>query len=93
MRVTLAGSCPGVHALGSRRARYRFDMAFVLKLTDQETDLLRAQAEREHRSMHEVARLAVLDRVTATEQDEQRERFIRDELPNWDPVMQRLADS
>jgi hypothetical protein len=68
-------------------------MAFVLKLTDEETDLLRAQAEREHRSMHEVARLAVLDRITDTAQDERRDAFIRDELPNWKPVMQRLADA
>jgi len=68
-------------------------MAFVLKLTDEETELLRVQAEREHRSMHEVARLAVLERVSAAAQDEQRDAFIRDELPNWAPVMKRLADS
>jgi hypothetical protein len=68
-------------------------MAFVLKLSDEETELLRAQAEREHRSMHEVARLAVLERITTAEQDEQREAFIRDELPDWEPVMKRLADS
>ncbi len=68
-------------------------MAFVLKLTEQETELLRAQAEREHRSMHEVARLAVLERVTSTEQDERRDAFIRDELPDWAPVMDRLSRS
>jgi hypothetical protein len=68
-------------------------MAFVLKLTDEETELLRAQAEREHRSMHEVARLAVLDRVGGAEQDRQRDAFIRDELPDWAPVMKRLAES
>jgi hypothetical protein len=68
-------------------------MAFVLKLTDEETDLLRAQAEREHRSMHEVARLAVLDRIATTAQDDRRDAFIRDQLPHWDPVMRRLADS
>jgi hypothetical protein len=68
-------------------------MAFVLKLTDEETELLRAQAEREHRSMHEVARLAVLERIIDTAQDERRDAFVRDELPNWAPVMQRLADA
>jgi hypothetical protein len=68
-------------------------MAFVLKLSEEETELLRTQAEREHRSMHEVARLAVLERVAAADQDEQRQAFIRDELPNWAPVMKRLADS
>jgi hypothetical protein len=68
-------------------------MAFVLKLSEEETELLRTQAEREHRSMHEVARLAVLERVAAADQDAQRQAFIRDELPNWTPVMKRLADS
>ena len=68
-------------------------MAFVLKLTDEEAELLRVQAEREHRSMHEVARLAVLDRVANAEQDEQRRAFITNELPKWRPVMDRLADS
>jgi predicted transcriptional regulator len=68
-------------------------MAFVLKLTDEETELLRTQAEREHRSMHEVARLAVLERIAGAEQVERRDAFIRDELPNWAPVMQRLAES
>ena len=57
-------------------------MAFVLKLTDEETDLLRAQAEREHRSMHEVARLAVLERIAAADQDERRRAFIARELPS-----------
>ena len=68
-------------------------MAFVLKLTEDETDLLRAQAEREHRSMHEVARLAVLERISSTEQDEQRDAFIRHQLPDWAPVMDRLSKS
>ena len=68
-------------------------MAFVLRLTDEETELLRVQAEREHRSMHEVARLAVLDRVAEADQDERRRAFIATELPDWAPVMRRLADS
>lgn len=68
-------------------------MAFVLRLTDEETDLLRAQADREHRSMHEVARLAVLERVADADRDERRRAFIATELPNWAPVMERLADA
>jgi uncharacterized protein (DUF1778 family) len=35
----------------------------TLRLTDEETEILRALAEREHRSMQEVVRLAVLDRA------------------------------
>ncbi|MGH9251002.1 MAG: DNA-binding protein [Acidimicrobiales bacterium] len=38
-------------------------MAMTLRLTDEEAALLREQAAREHRSMQEVARLAILDRV------------------------------
>jgi hypothetical protein len=68
-------------------------MAFVLRLTEEETELLRAQAEREHRSMHEVARLAVLERVADDDRDERRRAFIAAELPDWAPVMERLADA
>lgn len=59
-------------------APYRSDVAFPLKPTECEKALLRTLAEREHRSMH---------------QDEQRDAFIRDELPSWAPVMERLAES
>lgn len=38
-------------------------MAFVLKLSPEDTEALREQASREHRSMHEVAVLAIKDRV------------------------------
>jgi hypothetical protein len=34
-------------------------MAMTLRLTEEETALLRQQAEREGRSMHEVVRLAI----------------------------------
>jgi hypothetical protein len=68
-------------------------MAFVLRLTEEETELLRAQAEREHRSMHEVARLAVIERVAEADRDERRRAFIATELPDWAPVMERLADA
>lgn len=42
-------------------------MAMTLRLTEEETEALRRQAEREHRSMQEVARLAVLDRIGRSE--------------------------
>lgn len=38
-------------------------MAMTLRLSEEETELLRRQAEREHRSMHEVVRLAVMSRI------------------------------
>lgn len=40
-------------------------MAFVVKLSPDDTEALRAQAVREHRSMHEVAVLAIQARIVA----------------------------
>lgn len=40
-------------------------MAFVVRLTAEETEALREQAAREHRSMHEVAVLAIRARIAA----------------------------
>lgn len=48
-------------------------MALNLRLTPEELERLRAQATREHRSMNEVARLAVLSRI---EDAERRERVL-----------------
>ena len=45
--------------------RYHFDMAFVIRLSPEDTEALREQAAREHRSMHEVAVLAIQARVAA----------------------------
>jgi len=47
--------------------------ALNLRLTDEEMERLRTQAAREHRSMNEVARLAVLGRI---EDAERRERVL-----------------
>ena len=40
-------------------------MAFVVKLSPEDTEALRQQAAREHRSMHEVAILAIQARIAA----------------------------
>jgi hypothetical protein len=40
-------------------------MAFVVKLSPEDTESLREQAAREHRSMHEVAILAIQARIAA----------------------------
>jgi hypothetical protein len=48
-------------------------MALNLRLSSEEMERLRAQAEREHRSMNEVVRLAVLSRI---EEAERRERVL-----------------
>lgn len=38
-------------------------MGFVVRLSPEETEALREQAVREHRSMHEVAVLAIKERI------------------------------
>jgi predicted transcriptional regulator len=53
-------------------------MAMTLRLTDEETGLLRRLAEREHRSMHEVVRLAVVERAARADHEGQ-----RDEILDW----------
>ena len=59
--------------------------ALNLRLSDEEMERLRAQAEREHRSMNEVVRLAVLSRI---DDAERRERV----LALTDQVMTERAD-
>ena len=67
-------------------------MAMTLRLTEEETAALRRQAEREHRSMQEVARLAILDRINSSE----RANFMReiaDEIMVRDAeALQRLSE-
>lgn len=53
-------------------------MAMTLRLTDEETEILRALAEREHRSMQEVVRLAVLERAERAGRGAE-----RDEVLDW----------
>lgn len=60
-------------------------MAMTLRLTDEETELLRRLAEREHRSMQEVVRLAVLDRAARADH-----AATRDETLDW--AEERYAD-
>lgn len=50
-------------------------MAFVVKLSLEDTEALREQAAREHRSMHEVAVLAIKSRI-----DSDRRAAVLDEL-------------
>ena len=60
-------------------------MAMTLRLTDEETELLRRLAEREHRSMHEVVRLAVVERAARANHEAE-----RDEILDW--AQDRYAD-
>jgi predicted transcriptional regulator len=68
-------------------------MAMTLRLTDEETEALRAQAEREARSMQEVVRAAVREYVTRRGNA----RLVDDELQyvvtTYQEALRRLGDS
>jgi predicted transcriptional regulator len=66
-------------------------MAMTLRLTDEETEALRARAEAEGRSMQEVARQAVRDYVRLTSQAELLERILDSELPRYANALERLG--
>lgn len=65
----------------------------TLRLTDEETEALRAQAEREERSMQDVARAAVREYVTRRGDD----RLVDDELhfvvTRYSDALRRLGES
>lgn len=64
----------------------------TLRLSDDETEALRRQAEMEHRSMQEVARLAILDRIQQANR-KQLMREIADEIMVRDSeALRRLAE-
>lgn len=67
-------------------------MAMTLRLSDDETEALRRQAEVEHRSMQEVVRLAILDRIQQANR-KQLMREIADEIMVRDSeALRRLAE-
>jgi uncharacterized protein (DUF1778 family) len=66
-------------------------MAMTLRLTDEETELLRALADREHRSMHEVVRLAVLDRAARAGHEIERDQILDWAEERYADLLDRLA--
>lgn len=67
-------------------------MAMTLRLTEEETEALRRQAEREHRSMQEVARLAVLDRIDKMDRAERIRETTEYVLQRDAEALRRLAE-
>lgn len=61
-------------------------MAMTLRLNEEEMAALKRQAETEHRSMQEVARLAILERINGYS----RADFIKE---NIDRIMERDAQA
>lgn len=66
-------------------------MAMTLRLSDEETELLRALAEREHRSMHEVVRLAVLDRAQRAGHEVERDTVLDWAEERYAALLDRLS--
>jgi len=67
-------------------------MAMTLRLTDEETEALRGRAEREGRSMQEVARKAVRDYIERTSRRELLDQVLDDELPRYAEALERLGE-
>lgn len=67
-------------------------MAMTLRLTDEETALLREQAAREHRSMQEVVRLAILDRVGGSARAEEVRASLALIIDRDSELLARLAE-
>lgn len=66
-------------------------MAMTLRLTEDETTALRKRAEREGRSMQEVARAAVRDYVDRTSRRELLDGVLDGELPRYAEALDRLG--
>ncbi|WP_346282379.1 ribbon-helix-helix protein, CopG family [Pseudonocardia sp.] len=64
----------------------------TLRLTDEETEALRRRAQREGRSMQEVAREAVRDYIDRTSRRELLDRVLDDELPRYAEALERLGE-
>lgn len=67
-------------------------MAMTLRLTDAESDALRLRAEREGRSMQEVAREAIRDYVDRTSRRELLDQVLDEELPRYSEALRRLGE-
>ncbi len=66
-------------------------MAMTLRLNEQETEALRERAEREGRSMQEVARQAVRDYIERTSRRELLDRVLDQDLPRYAEALERLG--
>jgi hypothetical protein len=68
-------------------------MAMTLRLTGEETALLRQQAEREGRSMHEVVRLAIRERIARQDHNERVRLAAQRVATEHHQILERLKDA
>ena len=64
----------------------------TLRLTDEQTAALRAHAEREGRSMQQVARAALDDYLLRTDDDELTERLAEQGAQRYAELLRRLGE-
>lgn len=67
-------------------------MAMTLRLTDDEAAALRLRAEREGRSMQDVARAAVREYVERTSRRELLDEVLDAEIPRYAEALRRLGE-
>jgi predicted transcriptional regulator len=67
-------------------------MAMTLRLTDDETEALRTTAQREGRSMQEVARGAVREYIDRTSRRQLLDQVLDEELPRYAEALERLGE-
>ena len=67
-------------------------MAMTLRLSEDETDALRRRAQREGRSMQEVARAAVREYIDRTSRRELLDEVLDEELPCFAEALRRLGE-
>lgn len=63
----------------------------TLRLADSEAEALRRRAEREQRSMQEVARQAIREYIEVHSRAELLERVLDEELPRYAEALERLG--
>jgi uncharacterized protein (DUF1778 family) len=67
-------------------------MAMNLRLSDEQTELLRARAEKEGRSMQQVALMAVDDYLLRAEDDELTDRLAERGAQRFADLLRRLGE-
>jgi plasmid stability protein len=67
-------------------------MAMTLRLSDEQADALRARAEKEGRSMQQVARAALDDYLLRTEDDELTDRLAERGAERFADLLRRLGE-
>jgi predicted transcriptional regulator len=67
-------------------------MAMTLRLSDEQTEALRARAEKEGRSMQQVARAALDDYLLRTQDDELTDRLTSQGAERFADLLRRLGE-